>query len=423
MTQNSIPDSTEIERAIGGAPGRSWLRRGLWLALVFVALAGTGYWYQQRQTAAATVTYDTVPVVHRDLTIQVSATGTVEPLMQVDVGSELSGVARDVLVDENDVVKSGETLARLDTRKLSAQQAKVAAQLLASQARVQTAEASLLENTQGLTRQSRLRARSLSTEQDLEQADAEAKRSEAALAVARADVESARADLALVNTDLEKSVILSPISGIVLKRNVEPGQTVAASLQAPVLFTLAQDISRIQLQVHVDEADVGQVKSGQDAVFTVDAYRDRKFPAHIERMSYSPETVDGVVTYMATLSASNDDRSLRPGMTATAKITVSQYKEALAIPNEALRYVPPKVEQSQGFSITQIFMPRFPRADRGKRDVATDGMRSVYVLDNALPREVRVKTGASDGAFTLIESSDIKDGDKLIIGSHMGQTP
>jgi HlyD family secretion protein len=423
MTQNPIPDSTEIERAIGGSPGKTWLRRGLWLGLLLVALAGGYYWYQQRQIAAATVSYDTVPVAHRDLTIQVSATGTVEPLTQVDVGSELSGVARDVLVDENDEVKSGDVLARLDTRKLTAQQAKAAAQLLASRARVQTAEASVAQNGLNLTRQNRLRARSLSTEQDLEQADADSKRAEAALAVAKADVESAQADLALVNTDLEKAVILSPISGIVLKRNVEPGQTVAASLQAPVLFTLAQDISRIQLQVHVDEADVGQVKPGQDAVFTVDAWRERKFPAHIERMSYSPETVDGVVTYMATLSAGNDDRSLRPGMTATAKITVAQYKTALVIPNEALRYTPPKVEASQGFSITQIFMPRFPRADRGKREVATDGMRSIYVLDNGAPKEVRVKTAASDGAFTLIESSDIKDGDKLITGSHTGQAP
>jgi HlyD family secretion protein len=426
MNQTTLPTPDEIERSIGvsrGAARRRWMKRLVWLALLGALLIGGWQWYASRQAQAKAVTYDTVETGHRDLTITVSATGTIQPLTQVDVGSELSGVAREVLVAENDQVKAGDVLARLDTTRLLAQRAKAEAQLAAARARIITAQASVSQNEQSLTRQSRLRARSLSSEQDLETADAEMKRSEAGLAVARADEKAAEADLALINADLAKADIVSPINGMVLKRSVEPGQTVAASLQAPVLFTLAQDLSRIQLEANVDEADVGVVKPEQSATFTVDAYREQSFPAKIERMSFSPQTVDGVVTYMTYLSAANKDLALRPGMTATAKITVAEHKNVIAIPNEALRYTPPKLEQSQGFSIMQIFMPRFPRNDRAKKMVSADGLRSIYVLEGNTPKEVRVKTGASDGAFTLIESGDLTDGDQLITASRQGSAP
>ena len=417
MNQHLLPNKSEIELALGmgkKARNRRWLRQSLWGVGLLAALAGGYYLYQERQAAAAIITYETVEAVRRDLTVSISATGTIQPLTQVDVGSELSGVAREVLVDENAIVKAGDVLARLDATRLTAQQARATAQLESAKARVLTATASLNQATLALTRQTRLRARSLSTEQDIEQADAENQRATANVAAARADVAASEADLALVNADLEKAVIVSPINGIVLKRTVEPGQTVAASLQAPILFTIAQDISRIQLEANVDEADVGVVKVGQSAAFTVDAYRDRSFPAKIERMSYSPETVDGVVTYKTILSADNSDLSLRPGMTATAKVVVAEFKDVLTVPNEALRYAPPRVAPSQGFSITQLFMPRFPRNERGKRPTETDGRRSVYVLSAGNPQEVRVKTGATDGKITIIQDSEIKAGDALV---------
>jgi HlyD family secretion protein len=423
MNQLNLPTQSEIESAIGLGPGskaRRWRKRVVWAGLAAALAIGAWYFYSARQQRSQAVTYDTVSVEKRDVTVTVSATGTIQPITQVDVGSELSGVAREVLVAENAQVKAGEVLARLDTTRLLAQREKARAQLAAAQARILTAEASLKQSTLAMLRTQRLRANALSTEQEAEQADAEMKRGEAALEVAKAEVLAAQADLALVEADIAKSDIISPINGIILKRSLETGQTVAASLQAPVLFTIAQDISRIQLEANVDEADIGVVRIGQSAAFTVDAYRDRLFPAKIESMFYAPETVDGVVTYKTILSADNADLSLRPGMTATARVTVAEHKDVIAIPNEALRYTPPRAQAQQGFSITQIFMPRFPRAERSRRTDAADGKRAVYILKNGTHEEVRVKTGATDGKFTIIEDGGLSEGDALITASRQG---
>jgi HlyD family secretion protein len=423
MNQMNLPTKNEIEAAIGldrKSQSRRWVRRLVWIAATLAVLTGLGYLYAQRQARAQTITYDTVSAEKRDVTVTVSASGTIQPLTQVDVGSELSGVAREVLVDENSIVKAGDFLAKLDTSRLLAQRERANAQLAAAQARVLTAQASLKQQNLAFLRTQRLRANSLSTEQEAEQADAEMKRAEAALQVANADVSAARADLALVEADIAKSDIISPINGIVLKRSLEPGQTVAASLQAPVLFTLAQDISRIQLEANVDEADIGIVKQGQQATFTVDAYRERPFPARIESLSFAPETVDGVVTYKTVLSADNSDLSLRPGMTATARVIVAEHKDVLTVPNEALRYTPPRVQGSQGFSITQIFMPRFPRSDRTRRTDAADGKRSIYILSGGEPKELRVTIGASDGKVTIVSEGELKEGDALITSSRQG---
>jgi HlyD family secretion protein len=423
MNQQAPLSPAEIEKAIGlgrGAATRKFGKRLIWIVGLLALIAGGAYWYNARQEAAATITYETVPAAKGDLTITVSSTGTIQPITQVDVGSELSGVVRDVLVDDNSIVKTGEVLARLDTRRLEAQRLKAAAQLQASEARLETAKASLNQTVQSLTRQQTLRKRGLSTGQEFETATAEQARAIATIDAAEADIATAKADLELVDADLAKTVIVSPIDGMVLKRSVEPGQTVAASLQAPILFTIAQDLTRIQLEANVDEADVGVVKVGQTANFSVDAYRDRGFPAKIERMSFSPETVDGVVTYKTILSANNTDLSLRPGMTATAKITVSEFKNALTVPNESLRYTPPVVQQSTGFSITQIFMPRFPRNNQQKRTTDAEGKRSIYVLENSQPKELKIKTGDSDGKRTLILDGELKVGDALITSQRTG---
>jgi HlyD family secretion protein len=423
MNQLNMPTQAEIEKAIGLEPGansRRWRKRILWLAILAALTAIAWYAYRARQQQAMAITYETVSAEKRDVTVTVSATGTIQPITQVDVGSELSGVAREVLVNENAIVKVGDVLARLDTTRLNAQREKAKAQLAGAQARIATAEASLKQAALALQRTQRLRANSLSTEQEAEQVDAELKRAEAARDAARAEQQAAQADLALVEADIAKSDIISPINGIILKRSLEPGQTVAASLQAPVLFTIAQDISRVQLEANVDEADVGVVKSGQQASFTVDAYRDRMFPAKIESMLYAPETIDGVVTYKTTLSADNTDLSLRPGMTATARIIVAENKDVLAVPNEALRYSPPRVQTNQGFSITQIFMPRFPRAERGRNGTDVDGKRAIYILEGGNPKELKVKTGATDGKFTVIEEGELKEGDALITSSRQG---
>jgi HlyD family secretion protein len=417
MNQQNHPSVQEIEQALGLSADkrRNRLGKRLIMAAVLAAFALAGYWlYARQETAADAISYETVAATTVDLVVTVTATGTIQPITQVDIGSEASGVVRDVLVAENATVKSGDVLAVLDTSRLLAQRARIEAQVKSAEARLletnaTTAERRLIEN-----RQKGLRQKGLSTAQDMEAAEAASLRADAALDGARADLAAAKADLAIIDADISKTSIVSPINGVVLKRSVEPGQTVASSLQAPVLFQVAQDLTRIQLEAAVDEADIGRVQVGQNANFTVDAYRGRSFPARIERLSYAPETVDGVVTYKAILSAANDDLSLRPGMTATARINIEEYKQALTVANEALRYAPPLQQEAESFSITRMFMPRFPRSQRGKAQVAADGTRAIYVLKAGKPSEVRVKTGATDGKVTRIVAGDLKPGDDVI---------
>jgi HlyD family secretion protein len=227
----------------------------------------------------------------------------------------------------------------------------------------------------------------------------------------------ASADLVLKQTDIDKSRILSPVDGIVLKRSVEPGQTVASSLQAPVLFTLAEDLRRMQVEADVDEADIGWVKPGQKATFTVDAYPGKKFPAEIGTVEYSPTTKDNVVTYKAVLIVDNAELLLRPGMTATAEIVVKEVRQALAVPNAALRYKPPAAKKQESFSFTRLFLPRMPRNEPSKNDEAKPGDRKIWILADGSPQEIAIKPGASDGEKTEVLGGDLKEGDLAIVSS------
>ncbi len=418
MNQFSLPSSEEIETALGisqAAKQQRGLKRALWLGLAVLAILGLGYWYYVTATASPKITYITQPVTTQNLTVTITATGTVQPITQVDVGSEQSGIVKSVSVADNARVKKGEVLASLDVERLRAQRDRAAAQLQASQARMLDAQTTVKQSELAYLRQKRLRASGLSTDQDIEAADAAEQRAFAAIAVAQADIQASQADLAIVDKDLAKSNIISPIDGIVLKTNIKVGQTVAASLQAPVLFTLADDLAQIQIEAAVDEADIGSVVVGQDASFTVDAYRARDFAAKVERLSFSPDKTDGVVTYKTILSARNDDLALRPGMTTTARIVINNVKNALTVPNEALRYAPPVQKPSKGFSITQLFMPRFPRSDKPAKSVVdTSGARGLWVLRAGVPVEVKVKTGVSDGKSTEVTSDQLQAGDNVI---------
>lgn len=417
MNQMSPPNQDEVRAALGlttRGKGRRRIKRVAWV-LVPVLLLVAGYWYWTGNAGdSSAISYDTSPATVSDLVITASAAGTIQPLTQVDVGSELSGIIADVLVQENDPVKSGQVLARLDVTRLAAQIENAKAKLRIAESGVALARATAKERALNLDRQKRLGIQGQVPLEQVQTAQAEADRADAGFASAESQVVAAKADLATISVDLESAEIAAPIDGIVLKRTAEPGQTVASSLQAPVLFQIAQDLRRIQLEAQVDEADIGMVREGQRAVFTVDAYRNREFPAVIEKISFAPEEVDGVVTYKALLSAANDDLALRPGMTATAKIVVEEFKQVLSVPNEALRYQPPREEASQGFSVTQLFMPRFPRNQRGKRDASPPDERSVYVLQGGKPVEVKVKVGANDGQRTLIREGELKDGDDVV---------
>jgi HlyD family secretion protein len=368
---------------------------------------------------AERVRYTTEPVRRGDLVVSVTATGTLEPTNQVDISSELSGIVRSVAVDYNDPVHTDEVLAQLDTTRLDAQVLQSKAALDSAQARVTEAEASQTEAEAQLTRLQhvyKLSEGKVPSAQELTAQEASVARARAGTASARAVVTQARATLEAQQTDLYKTAIRSPINGIVLKRAVEPGQTVASSLQAPILFTLAEDLSRMELQVSVDEADVGQVREGQSATFTVDAWPDRAFPATVTQVRYGAETVAGVVTYETVLTVDNSEGLLRPGMTATAEIVVREAKDALLVPNAALRFTPPapkEAEPSGGLLRALIPAPRFSRrGDAPKRPAGRE--QRVWTLREGKLAELTITTGASDGTVTEVVKGDVEPGTELV---------
>lgn len=394
--------------------------RWIWVTLVLLGLAGGGYWYWQgQQSKSAVVRYTTETVERGGLTVTVTTTGTVEPTTQVEVSSELSGSLSSVKVDFNDMVTVGQVLAELDSTKLRATVENAKAQLASARARVTQAEATARETAATLETQMELAARGVATRRDSVGIEANDERAKAAVDIARADLSLAEANLQLSQADLDKAVIRSPINGIVLGRTAEAGQIVAASFEAPVLFTLAEDLTHMDLLVDIDETDIGKVAVGDKASFTVDAYEGKTFPALITQVRYAPETTAGVVTYKAVLSVQNPDQLLRPGMTATAVITVDEVTDALIVPNAALRYAPPRASgDSRGASgLVGLILPG-PGA-RGSAASVGSG-RSIYVLRDGTPVEVPVELGATDGKRRVVTSAELRDGDAAILDQSSG---
>jgi HlyD family secretion protein len=346
----------------------------------------------------------------------VTATGSAQPITQVNISSELSGTVRKVNVDFNSPVAVGQTLAELDTDKLKAVIQNARAKLDAAKARVAEASANVEEKLGQYERKKELAGKAIASAQDLDLAKAAYDRAIATRASAQAETKVAEADLRLNEINLAKACICSPINGVVLKRSVDPGQIVASSLQAPVLFVIAEDLRHMELQVDVDEADVGKVKVGQNATFSVDAYPNRKFPAKIRDIRFGSEVVQGVVTYKAVLSIDNSDLLIRPGMTATAEITVQQIKDALHGPNAALRFSPASAQsnrQQRGF--LQRLLPGRPSFRPPSKQDDDGSKRTVWVLRDDAAAAVSVVIGASDGRRTQIAKGEIAAGDRVIV--------
>ncbi len=394
-------------------------RRRAWLfaavaVLLLAALAGLAFGLRGGETGPR---YETAAVQQGPLTVTVTATGTLQPVTQVDVGSELSGTIASVAVDDNDRVQRGQVLARLDTRALQAQVLQARAALESARAKLREAKATVLETRLKRERCAKLAVRNLCTQDELDTARAAHVRAQAAEESGQAEVAVAQAALNLRETDLGKAQIRSPIDGIVLLRQIEPGQTVAASLQAPVLFTLAENLKQMELHVAVDEADVGSVRTGQHATFTVDAYPERSFPAVITQVRYAPETVEGVVTYETVLAVNNDDLLLRPGMTATAEITVQHIDKALLVPNAALRFTPPAAMQAR--QSTTLFGRLFGRPPARPARSSSSGEavhgQAVWVLRGGQPVAVPVKIGATDGRMSQVLAGDLTPGTRVLV--------
>jgi len=406
----------EIEASLGvGHAKRRWPTWVGWGAAL-VLVGALGYWWMQEAEERAQVTFVTEAIHQSDLTVAVTATGTIEPTNLVEVSSELSGTMAAVLVDYNDTVAAGQVLARLDTVQLDAQLSVQAASHGFAEAQLASAQASLIEAEADFEIVRQLDERGVTSRTNLTASKAALLRARANVASAQSNLELAQAQLEAQEAVLSKATIISPINGIVLDRAVDAGQIVAASLSAPVLFTIAEDLAQMELRVDVAEADIGRIGVGDAASFTVDAYDDTSFPAQISMVRYASDNTDGLVTYKAILSVENDDLLLRPGMTATADIIVAQYDDVLLVPNAALRFAPPQVIETEatddnagGGGLLGLIMPS--RSGVATRAVSDS---TLWVQRDGVLVEIKVEKGDSDGLQTIIASGDLMDGDQVI---------
>ncbi|MCK9530776.1 MAG: efflux RND transporter periplasmic adaptor subunit [Gammaproteobacteria bacterium] len=401
------------ENTVAGILAAATVRRSRWrwpvVGVMVLAVAALTWWWLAGDAAAPS--YRTAEVTRGELVVSVSATGTLQPLNSVDVGSELSGTIAKVEVDFNDRVEAGQVLARLDRELLDARLVEARATLRAAEAKVREAAATVTETRLALKRCEDLVVRQMCAQSDLDKARAAFERARAGEAMAKAQAAQARAAVDAQETNLRKSVIRAPMGGIVLNRQVEAGQTVAASFQTPVLFTLADDLARMELVVAVDEADIGQVRTGQSATFTVDAHPGRSFKAEVKQIRQAPKTVEGVVTYETVLSVSNDDLALMPGMTATADIVSTRLEDVLLVPNTALRFTPPVEVQTS----RPMFMGAQRRAKIPPKAREPDGRQTIYILQDGAPVPVNIRPGASDGRNTQVLAGDLSPGAALVI--------
>jgi HlyD family secretion protein len=417
-------ESGRIDELLGAGSARSWWLRPLWwgvAAAVLTLVVGIVWWQGQRRNDAPK--FVTEPVARGDLTVTVTANGTLQPTRSVNVGSELSGTVARVLVDINDRVRKGQVLVELDTAKLNDQISRSRATLASSEARVAQSVATVKEARSNLARMQevqRLSGGKVPSQAELETAQATLDRALADEVAARAAVADARAALSSDETSLSKASIRSPIDGAVLTRAVDPGNAVAASLQAVTLFTLAEDLTKMVLKADIDEADVGKVREGQSATFTVSAYPNRSYPAKITRVGFGSTTKENVVTYVAELAVANLDLTLRPGMTATVTITAIERRGALLVPNSALRFAPviastaqPATSGSGG--IVSRLIPRPPLSGAQRKAGTTGaGAKQVWVLRDGGPVAVAVALGVTDGQRTEVEGGDLREGDAVI---------
>jgi HlyD family secretion protein len=415
--ESDVARALEIDQS---SVRRKGLKRWLIVALL-VAAAVTAIVTWNRMEKSNSVQYKTQEVVRGDLTVIVTATGTLKPTNTVDAGSELSGTVKSVEADYNSKVKVGQVLAKLDTTKLEATLTQSQAALESAKAKVLQAQATVAETRAKLAQLQRVRVLSngkVPSQSDIDAAEAAFERAKADVASSKAAVSQAEATVKVNETDLSKSVIRSPINGIVLTRSIEPGQTVAATMTTPVLFTLAEDLTQMELHVNVDEADIGKVQEGQEANFSVAAYPNRTFEARITQARYGSSTTSGVVTYETVLKVNNSDLSLRPGMTATADITVKKVENAILIPSVALRFTPPVQEEKQpSTGLVGSLLPRPPRsATQQAEDVsANKKQQRVWTLKDGQLSAIPVTVGSTDGSMTEVVTGDIKPGMALVV--------
>lgn len=405
------------------------MKRGIVVIVTVVLAALLGFSLWALRGGAKDSSYVTARVQRGDITQVVTATGSLSAVITVQVGSQVSGTIDRLYADFNTKVKKGDVIARINQDKFKAAVAQAKANLAAARANVEKARVGAEDNRRTLERTRELRKRDLISQSDLDAAQTAYDAARAQLEVNRAQVEQAAATLNRDQVDLDNTIIRSPVDGIVVSRNVDVGQTVAASLQAPILFLIANDLSKMQVDSNVSEGDVGNVWVGQEVNFTVDAYPTRRFKGAVLQVRNAPVMVQNVVTYDAVVGVDNKELLLKPGMTANLEFVVSEKDNVLKIPNGALRFRPPAEKRG---------VQSAPRQAAGRGDGTRGGpgnvagrarggegrkgrVSTIYVLRDQSPVSVKVRLGITDGSYTELAEGDLKEGDPVILAMSGGE--
>jgi HlyD family secretion protein len=394
-----------------------------------IGLGGIGWW--QIGDRDKEPPYVTTPAQKATVTQVVSSTGTLQAVVTVQVGSQVSGTIEKLFADFNTKVKAGQIVAQLNQDKFRAAEDQARANLLAAQSNIEKSKVSVADTLRTLERNRELRKKDLMAQSDLDAAQAAYDAALAQVEVNRAQAAQAQASLKQSTVDLNNTVIRSPVDGLVISRNVDVGQTVAASLQAPTLFTIANELARMEVHTNVDEADVGNVKEGQDVTFTVDAFPSRRFRGRVHQVRNAPIVVQNVVTYVAVVRIDNKELLLKPGMTANVQFLVSRKEDVLTIPNMALRFKPPEekeeaqelLRREQARTAPKVGEKRTSRQSvAGAGAAAGRGARRVriYVLRGDKAQAMEVQLGITDGSRTEVVSADLRENDPIIIGMSSG---
>ena len=393
---NRSEERARIDRVLGidKKNGSRKLRRRIILLLVFAVLVVSSGFLWKSMTNTPPPSFKTEVVTKGDLTILVTATGTVEPRNTVEVGAEISGLIAKIYVDYNDPVQKGQLLAELDKAYLKAAVQQAQANLEAAKAQYNDAVAAAREAELQAERGKELYEKGIYSREDYDTLQTTLIRAQAGVDSEKAKITVAQASLDSANTNMSKADIRSPINGIVLSRKIETGQAVSAAMSTPTLFEIAEDLTAMELHADIDEADIGKIQTGQEATFTVDAYMDRHFEAVVKKIYNTPTEEDNVISYETILSVDNPDLALRPGMTCRASIITQSIKDTLLVPSSAFRFQPP--------------------SGPGVRTASGEG---VWVLRDGMPVNIPVQTGASDGSVTVVSSEELQVGDEVLVGT------
>ena len=413
----------------------------VWLLAAVVVIAVAVGWIQvARARSRKRVSYETVKVDRGRIVAQVTATGTLSAIVTVQVGSQVSGTIAALYADFNSPVKKGELIAKIDDRLFMATVEQAKANLVAAAGNLAKAKAQAVDADRIYQRDVVLAQRHLIADADRDTAQATADADKAGVDAAAGSVEQAKAQLNQAQVNLEYTNIKSPKDGTVISRNVDVGQTVAASLQAPVIFLIAEDLRKMQVDTSVAESDVGHIKPGLTATFTVDAYKSERFTGVVRQVRINPQTVQNVVTYDAVIDVANTDLRLLPGMTANCAFVYDRRDDVLRLPNAAMRFRPPPelLASLGGGKQGRRAGAGNPSADsaapasagagqrsartaaEGSRPATATDMRTVWIVRDGGPRQIQFRSGVSDGSVTEIVDGDLKAGDEVITDVTMG---